>query len=317
VQDMLDVSRARTGKLTIDRQLLPLTFVVADSIGALRREAQEKNVTLDVQTGDAQLIVAADPVRVRQIAWNLLSNALKFTPPGGSIHVRVSQEGDYARLDVEDTGQGIAPEAMPHIFDWFRRAEIEPADRQGGMGIGLSLVRQLVELHDGRVEAFSEGVGKGARFSVWLPLHVATPLADRQAPAPSGERRRLGGLRVLVVDDVLANAESLRDLLQYEGAAVTVESLPAKAIERARGERYDLIISDIAMPDVDGFAMIKAIRASAKNKETPAIAYSGYSGANEVKRARDAGFDRHLTKPIDVESLVAAISEVARDASVK
>ncbi|HWD15255.1 MAG TPA: chemotaxis protein CheB [Casimicrobiaceae bacterium] len=318
VQDMLDVSRARTGKLTIDRQLLPLTFVVADSIGALRREAEEKNITLDVQTGDAQLIVAADPVRVRQIAWNLLNNALKFTPPGGTIHVRVSQQdGDYARLDVEDTGQGISPEAMPHIFDWFRRACTAPVERQGGMGIGLALVRQLVELHDGRVEAFSAGVGKGARFSVWLPLHVAAPVTDSQALSRAGERRRLAGLRILIVDDVAANGDALRDLLQYEGADATVESLPAKAIERVENEEYGLIISDIAMPDVDGYAMIKAIRASTKNKHTPAIAYSGYGGANEVQRAHDAGFDRHLTKPIDVESLLTSISEVTRDASVK
>ena len=152
VEDMLDVSRARTGKLTIDRQLLPLTFVIADSIGALRREATQKNIALDVQTGEAPLIVAADPVRVRQIAWNLLTNALKFTPPGGTIRVRLSQDGNDARLDVDDTGQGIPADAMPHIFDWFRRSDAN-TERQGGMGIGLALVRQLVELHDGRVEA--------------------------------------------------------------------------------------------------------------------------------------------------------------------
>src|SRR6185437_3433777 len=143
VEDMVDVSRARTGKLAIDRQLLPLTFVIADSIGALRREAQHKNVTLDVQTGETSMIVRADPVRVRQIAWNLLTNALKFTPPGGTIRVRLSREGNEARFDVEDTGQGIAPSNMPHIFDWFRMAG-DDAKKGGGMGIGLALVRQLV-----------------------------------------------------------------------------------------------------------------------------------------------------------------------------
>ena len=159
VEDMVDVSRARTGKLTIDRQLLPLTFVIADSIGALRREAQQKNITLDVHTGEAPLIAAADPVRVRQIAWNLLTNALKFTPAGGSIRVRLAREGDYARLDVEDTGQGIAPDVMPHIFDWFRRAEGATQPQGSGMGIGLALVRQLVELHDA-------GTHRAPRFAV-------------------------------------------------------------------------------------------------------------------------------------------------------
>ena len=310
VEDMLDVSRARTGKLTIDRQLLPLTFIIADSIGALRREAEQKNVALDVQTGESPLIVATDPVRVRQIAWNLLSNALKFTPSGGTIRVRLTQEDNEARLDVEDTGQGIAPDAMPQIFDWFRHANAG-GERQQGMGIGLALVRQLVELHGGRVEAYSEGVGKGARFSVWLPLHTTTPLGDLQALAGAPGRRRLDGLRILVVDDSAPNGEALRDVLQYEGAIVTAESVPERAIERAMEEPFDLIISDIAMPHLDGFAMLKAIRETVKNANTRAIAYSGYSGANEVARAKAAGFDRHITKPIDVERLLAAIAEVA------
>jgi two-component system CheB/CheR fusion protein len=311
VEDMLDVSRARTGKLTIDRQLLPFTFVIADSIGALRREAQQKNVALEVHTVDESLIVAADPIRVRQIAWNLLTNALKFTPAGGTIRVRLAREGDEARLDVEDTGQGITPEAMPHIFDWFRRVEGGGATHTGGLGIGLALVRQLVELHEGRVEAHSDGVGKGARFTVWLPLNLPPTESERPPEAPRGDERRLTDLRILVVDDSTANGEALRDLLEFEGAKVFVESVPARAIERSTSEPFDLIISDIAMPDVDGYAMLKAIHASPTNADTPAIAYSGYSGPNEIDRARTAGFARHLTKPIDVESLLQAIGDIA------
>jgi len=312
VEDMLDVSRARTGKLTIDRQLLPLTFVIADSIGALRRQAVQKGVALDVQIGDAPMIVAADPVRVRQIAWNLLTNALKFTPTGGTIHVRLARDGDHARLDVEDTGQGIAPDAMPNIFEWFRRNEGAPAQRQGGLGIGLALVRQLVELHDGRLEAHSEGVGKGARFTVWLPLQLPGAAADSRPSAPLSERARLNGMRILVVDDVEANGEALRELLDFEGADVTVESSSTAAIRRTEHEHYDLIISDIAMPDVDGYAMLKAIHATSANAGTPAIAYSGYGGPTEVERAGAAGFAMHLTKPIGVDMLLDAIRSVAQ-----
>jgi two-component system CheB/CheR fusion protein len=311
IDDMLDVSRARTGKLTIDRQLLPLTFVISDSIGALRRQAIQKQVTLDVRIDDSPMIVAADPVRVRQIAWNLLTNALKFTPSGGTIRVRLAREGDDARLDVEDTGQGIAPDVMPRIFEWFHQADSGSTRREGGMGIGLALVRQLVELHEGRLEAHSDGLDKGARFTVWLPLQIPSTTGDN-APGGLGEHRRLDGLRVLVVDDVQANADALRDLLDFENADVTVESSSAVAIERAAKERYDIIISDIAMPDIDGYAMLKAIRAHPQNAETPAIAYSGYGGVAEVERARVAGFDMHLTKPIRVDTLLDAIETVAK-----
>jgi two-component system CheB/CheR fusion protein len=275
VEDMLDVSRARTGKLTVVRQLLPLTFVIADSIGALRRQAQEKNVMLDVSIGEAPLIVAADPVRVRQIAWNLLSNALKFTPSGGTIRVRLAREGNDARLDVEDTGRGIAPEVMPRIFDWFRQSEGGSAGEHGGMGIGLALVRQLVELHDGRLEAYSEGEGKGARFTVLLPLEMMAESTRRRQASTAPLERRLGGLRVLVVDDSAANGEALRELLQFEGADVVMQAVPAEAIRLAEKQRFDVVISDIAMPELDGYAMLKAIRATATNARTPAIAYSG------------------------------------------
>jgi len=316
VEDMVDVSRARTGKLSIDRQLLPLTFVIADSIGALRREAQQKNVTLDVQTDDMPLIVKADPVRVRQIAWNLLNNALKFTPEQGTIRVRLGRDGDYARLDVEDTGQGIAPELLPHIFEWFNKAQVVNPGPRAGMGIGLALVRQLTELHGGRVEGHSDGVGKGARFSVWLPLDVpqAGLIEPTRPRAESGEHR-LAGLSILIVDDSEANGGALRDLLEFEGAQVTVETNAQRAIDVANKRRFDVVISDIAMPDVDGYDMLKAIRAAGMNAATPAIAYSGFSGPKEIDLARSAGFDRHLTKPIDVETLLGTIQEMAKPRS--
>jgi two-component system CheB/CheR fusion protein len=318
VADMLDVSRAKTGKLAIDRQLLPLTFLIADSIGALRREAEHKKVALDVQIAEEPLIVAADPVRVRQIAWNLLSNALKFTPTGGTITVRLTRDGADARLDVEDTGQGISPEQLPHIFEWFRRMDGEPAQGRNvspgssGMGIGLALVRQLVDLHEGRLEAHSDGIGKGARFTCWLPLHVAATGTDKRLSRTAGGAPRLEGTRVLIVDDSVANGEALRDLLELEGARVVVETSAQSAIQRGKKEGFDVVISDIAMPELDGYATLKGIRASKLNAETPAIAYSGYGDKTDVDHARAAGFDTHLTKPVDVQTLIGAIGDLAK-----
>ena len=308
VEDMLDVSRAKTGKLTVERQLLPLTFLIADSIGALRREAERKNITLDVQIAEEPLIVAADPVRVRQIAWNLLSNSLKFTPTGGSVRVSLMRDRDDARLEIEDSGVGIARERLPYLFDWFQRAE-PGSGTGGGMGIGLALVQQLVELHGGRLKAHSEGVGKGATFTVWLPLQLAGDV-DRQAPRPAGEVPRLARTRVLIVDDSAANADALGELLGLEGAIVTIETSSRAAIERGKKVRFDVVISDIAMPDVDGHAMLKEIRASKANAKTPAIAYSGYGGKADVERARGGGFEVHLTKPVAVNTLIATIADL-------
>jgi two-component system CheB/CheR fusion protein len=183
------------------------------------------------------------------------------------------------------------------------------------MGIGLALVRQLVELHDGRVEAFSAGEGKGARFTVWLPLEMMTESARRRQSPTAGPGQRLAGLRILVVDDSAANGEALRELLQFEGANVVMQAVPAEAIRHAEKQRFDVVISDIAMPVLDGYDLLKAIRATKTNAQTPAIAYSGYSGRDEVERARSAGFDMYLTKPVDVDRLLDAVRTVAKPES--
>jgi len=184
------------------------------------------------------------------------------------------------------------------------------------MGIGLALVRQLTELHGGRVEGHSDGVGKGARFSVWLPLDVPQAgLIEPTRPRAESGKHRLAGLSILIVDDSEANGGALRDLLEFEGAQVTVETNAQRAIDVANKRRFDVVISDIAMPDVDGYDMLKAIRAAGMNAATPAIAYSGFSGPKEIDLARSAGFDRHLTKPIDVETLLGTIQEMAKPRS--
>lgn len=313
VEDMLDVSRARTGKLAIERRLLPLPYVIADSIGALRREAEASDITLDVRLGDDPLIVAADAVRVRQIAWNLLSNAIKFTPRGGTVHVELERVDREARLVVEDTGQGIQPAQLPRVFDWFRQGDSGSRRRHGGMGIGLALVKQLVELHGGRVTAESEGAGKGARFTVWLPLQASDSVrTDVPPPPPVPPGVRLKDVRILVVDDAEANAEAMSELLHIEGAEVAVETSAKAAIERAGREGFDAIVSDLAMPGMDGYEMLEKIRAGGANAETPAIAYSGYGSPADTARSRTAGFEVHLTKPVDLDALVDAIRSLRR-----
>ena len=313
VEDLLDVSRARTGKLTIDRQLVPLSYLIADSVGALREEGQKNEISLDVQLSQEPLIVDADAVRVKQVAWNLLSNAFKFTPRGGHVKVSLRREGDEARLDVEDTGQGIPPDLLPHVFEWFRQGEAGSTRRKGGMGIGLALVRQLVDLHGGRVEAYSPGPGRGSRFTVWLPLQQAADTRGYPTPVPAiVNEERLTGARVLIIDDAPANADALRELLQLEGADAQIATTAHDALARAQMEQFDVIISDLAMPEVDGHALLGQLRATPLNATTPAIAYSGYGGPEDVARSRSAGFEVHVTKPADLNRLVETINELRK-----
>jgi len=312
VDDLLDMSRAKTGKLAINQQLLPLPFIIADSIGALKQDAELKQVALEMDMTAEPLIVAADAVRIKQIAWNLISNAIKFTSSGGRVLVRLRREANDARLDVEDTGQGIPPEMLAHIFDWFRQADTGSTRRQGGMGIGLALVRQLVELQGGRVAAASEGKGKGARFTVWMPLHETAVTTAPALPAPHQSSAELKGTRLLLVDDSTAGANSLRDLLELEGASVDAATSGAQALALAKDQHYDIVISDIEMPEMDGHTMLRRLRAYPSNKDTPAIAYTGYGRPQDLQRSKASGFNRHLTKPLDLTTLIEAIKALVK-----
>jgi len=335
------MSRLRMGKMTIERQLLPLPFVVGDSIGALQRDVALKNVTLNIELATEPLIVQADPVRIKQIAWNLISNAVKFTPPFGRITVRVSREGDEARLDVVDTGEGIDPQTLPHIFEMFRQGESPATRTQGGIGIGLALVKQLVDLQGGRVEAVSQGRDMGTRFTVWLPLYVTSgrmpqPESVPQAAAASDVREapeaqqasqvpamittavvppldmhkpiatteRLTGIRILLAEDEISTAEALRELLEMEGAVVAVALRASDAVAFAREEDFHVLITDIAMPDMDGHALLRTIRGSQRNADIPAIACTGFGSPIDIARAQKSGFAAHLTKPVGIEEVL-------------
>jgi len=332
VDDLLDVSRISTGKLALEPQLLPLPFVVGDSIGALQADMEQKQIALDVTLTPEPLIVQGDPVRVKQIAWNLLSNAVKFTPPGGKIAVRVQRDGDEARLDVEDNGKGISPEFMPRVFELFQQSDPGITRRHSGMGIGLALVRQLVDLQGGRIEAHSAGENKGSRFTVWLPLYVAQGLPTKRPRAAteasvaarprdesaaaattavvdttSNAPRRLEGIRVLIVEDDIASAEALRDLLAEEGADACAVHSGDAALSETGGHMFDVVVSDIAMPGMDGHELLRKLRENPRYVEVPAIACTGFNGATEVEQVKRSGFAGHLAKPVEVPRLIMAI----------
>jgi signal transduction histidine kinase len=307
VSDLLDLSRLQTGKLAIHHQPVALVPLLADAAEAVRADADAKGVVLEIEPADESLLVEADPVRVRQILWNLLHNAVKFTPEGGRVTVRLGLEGAQARLEVEDTGLGMDPTFLPDVFEMFRQAVVGPSRRQGGLGIGLALVRQLVELHGGRVRAESEGVGKGARFTVWLPLRRSPVEATDSA---SGGAGGLAGLRVLVVDDSEDTVWMLARLLETEGAEVVAATSGPEALRLAGETDLDLVLSDLSMPGMDGYELLRELRVRPATAEVPVLALSGFDQAEDARRTQAAGFSAHLSKPIELERLLEVVRGV-------
>lgn len=312
IGDLLDLSRLQTGKLALDRQPIDLASVIGDAVDSLRPQAKAKKIRLGIYVTRGPLMTEADPVRVQQVVWNLLANAIKFTPDSGKITVNLSREGREAKLAVGDTGQGIDPGFLKHIFEMFRQGDAGTTRRHGGMGIGLALVRQLVELHGGRVEARSEGVGRGACFSVWLPLDAAAPEAATRPAAREAASQGLAGLRLLVVDDTPDAVAALQDMLELEGALVTTATSGAEALEIAGAARFDLILSDVSMPEMDGYQFLEELRKGGRSAGVPAIALTGLGRPEDVERARAVGFTTHLTKPVTLDKLTKVVRAAAR-----
>lgn len=309
IDDLMDVSRIRTGKLKLHFSTLNYQDVLCGIEAVFAPLAQAENVTFESFKPDQPIYVHADPTRLDQIIWNLLNNAWKFTKGGERICMQLEREGDQARLDVIDTGEGIAADFLPKVFDMFGQAEMQHAQRsKHGLGIGLALVKQLVEAHGGRIDAFSEGLGRGARFSVWLPIHLQTELELSelaQHDAPGG----LAGIRILLVDDSPDILDTMRELLESEGAQVTTAGGGAQGIEQAEATRFDVIVSDIGMPVIDGHRMMTEIRKGTTNAHTPSIALTGYGTLRDVEKAKTAGFTLHLRKPIDLQALIGAVTQ--------
>jgi two-component system CheB/CheR fusion protein len=309
IDDLMDVSRIRTGKLKLHFATLRYQEVLRGIEAVFAPLVQADNVVFETFKPDEPIYIQADPTRLDQIIWNLLNNAWKFTKGGERICMQLERDGDQARLDVIDTGQGISADFLPNVFDMFGQAEMQHAQRsKHGLGIGLALVKQLVEAHNGRIEAYSEGIGRGARFSVWLPVHLQTEFELNEL-ANTDQAGGLTGIKILLVDDSPDILETMCELLASEGADVTTADGGAQGIELAEQKPFDVIVSDIGMPDIDGHQMMTVIRQQGANTQTPSIALTGYGTLRDVEKAKAAGFTLHLRKPIDLQALIDAVTQ--------
>ncbi|WP_259754906.1 CheR family methyltransferase [Pseudomonas sp. GCEP-101] len=312
IDDLLDLSRVNTGKLKLNLAPVILQNVIEDVVGALGSEAHDKDLLIDLQLpprGSDPLVAEADPVRVEQIVWNLLSNAVKFTPSHGNIQVSLDQDDGMLRIRVRDDGQGIAVEDLPRIFELFGQTEQQPHLPKSGLGIGLALVRELVEAQQGRIEATSAGRGQGALFSVWLPQYRQLDLPVDTVQESTGP---LAGARLLLVDDSPDIRLILQQLLEMEGATVaTAEDGPA-ALRWLEAQTCDLILSDIGMPGMDGHELMRRVRQLPGHAGTPAVALTGYGSAADAEQARAAGYNAHVSKPVTLDTL----QRIARELGV-
>ena len=321
IEDLLDMSQITSGKVRLDVQpIFPFATVDA-ALESVRVTAESKGVQIEKNMDPAAGPIAGDAGRLRQIVWNLLSNAIKFTPKGGKVEVALRRTESHVEISVADSGIGIDAEYLEHVFDRFRQAEASTTRRYGGLGIGLSVVKQLVELHGGSVHAKSAGEGKGATFAVRLPVLVAHTGADREmgfharslTGAPELEALNLSGISVIVVDDEPDARDLVSRVLSESGATVAATSNAEEAIALIERDRPHMLITDIGMPDVDGFELLRRVRAlgEARGGKLPAIALTAFARSEDRTRALRAGFQVHLTKPVDPSELIATVANVA------
>ena len=323
IDDLLDMSRIVAGKVRLDPSWVDLAQVIEAAAEAARPASFAKRIALEVHLAPGMERVWGDPSRLQQVMWNLLTNAIKFTPEGGQVTVELALRPGHVVAQVRDTGGGIPADFLPHVFDRFRQADASTTRRHGGLGLGLSIVRQLVELHGGTVQAESPGEGRGATFTVILPRPrgelppgqagdaglASDPARAGLAPLPD-----LAGLDVLVVDDEADARQLLTTILQECGGRVRAAASADEALRQVRASVPDVLVSDIGMPDVDGFELIRRLRASSDRRlaTLPAIALTAFTRAEDRRRALEAGYDRYLRKPVDAGELAGMVAAVRR-----
>ena len=316
IDDLLDVSRIITGKLQIEPRAVDLGSIIEGAVEAVRPSFEAKSIKVKT-TIEPEAVVMGDANRLQQVFWNLLSNAVKFTPESGMVRIEAKRIPPVVRVSVSDTGIGIKPEFLPFIFDRFRQADGSTTRVHGGLGLGLSIVKHLVQMHNGRVQVHSDGQNQGAVFSVEFPLASAsTPVSPNGSakeaeldPVPAGFSRILEGLRIVVVDDEADARELVRAILTRCGGEVNCCESAAEAMKAIREWKPDLLVSDIGMPNEDGYSLIKKVRKlRSKRSKLPAVALTAYATKEDKARALETGFQMHVAKPIEPETLVMSIA---------
>jgi signal transduction histidine kinase len=312
VEQILDASNLVTGAMKLQWRAIDLAALTRRIFADLAPTAQAKGVTVDPRLPARPAPVRGDPERLRQVLWNLAGNAVKFTPPGGRVAVSLETEGEEQVVRVTDTGQGIAPEFLPHLFSRFRQADSSTTRVHGGVGLGLAVARHLVELHGGDLQAASAGPGQGATFTLRLPRAPMT-LTPEDEPHARGQVPRLDGLRVLVVDDEPDARDLLDTVLRLQGANVVGAASAAEAFAELSARPPDVLVSDIGMPGEDGLRLVARVRRldSEHGGRVPAVALTAYSGDDDRERALAAGFDVHMAKPVDPAKLVEVVAGMA------
>jgi CheY-like chemotaxis protein len=300
--------------------------LLEEAVEVVRSSADIKQIDLTAQIDEAPRKLLCDATRLRQVVWNLLQNAIKFTPVGGRVALRVERAGERVRIIVSDTGRGIEPDFLPAIFERFSQNDMSRSRRHGGLGLGLALVKQLVEMHGGTIEAASEGVDKGATFTVTLPLNA--PLAAPHTPPPPAieeidaeeddlpleDLPRLDGLRALVVDDQKDAREMIAEALGECGAEVTLAATGREALELLERSAFDALVCDISMPEMDGYELLRRLRSMEKahGQRLPAVALTAMARAEDRLQALEAGFHTHVAKPVTLAELVLVVARLAR-----
>jgi signal transduction histidine kinase/ActR/RegA family two-component response regulator len=309
IEDLLDVSRILQGKLSLNASPVNLTTLVRAAIDTVRLAAEAKSIQIETIFAPNMGCISGDATRLQQVVWNLVSNAVKFTPTGGRVEVRLEQVGDRAQLVVSDNGKGISLEFLPYVFDYFRQADSATTRKFGGLGLGLAIVRYLVELHGGTVRADSPGVGLGATFTVKLPLMPIQPEIARQEQSAESSLN-LQGIHVLVVDDDRDTREFVAFVLEQAGARVDAAACAGEGFAALTQSKPDILVSDIGMPDIDGYMLLRQIRALSPEQggQIEAIALTAYAGESDRDLALRSGFQQHLAKPIEPDKLIKAIA---------